>query len=140
MAYILAIDYGLRFIGLSIASLKLKIPVPLKEIDRKGLSDEALASEILRVASNHGPLSKILIGLPLHMDNKDSVISKAAKAFASCFSGKTDAAILFLDERLTSKMAHALLKEKEYSRSKRSSVINSVSATILLQNFLENQF
>jgi putative holliday junction resolvase len=140
MSYILAIDYGLRFVGLSIASMTLKIPLPLDEVDRKGLSDQQLADEVLTRAQSRGRISHIIIGLPQHMDNKDSVLSEAARKFGSCFEGKTEAKVEFLDERLTSRMAHALFMDTDITRSKRSKVINSVSATILLQNYLDAHF
>lgn len=140
MGYILAIDYGMRFIGLSIASSTLRVAIPLKEIDRKGLNDDQLADKILEIAKKRGKLEQIIIGLPQHMDSNESALSLAARKFAQAFSKKTDTPLKLMDERLTSKMAHVLLKEKEYSRSQRTEVINSVSATILLQNYLEIHF
>ena len=140
MTHILAIDYGLRFIGLSVASTTLKIPIPLKELDRKKMHDEEIVKQILAQMEERGSLCRIVIGLAKHMDNNASILSQAAKKFGACFKDKTEASIVFLDERLTSKMAHTMLKERQMSRFNRSKVINSLSATILLQNYLDANF
>ena len=60
------------------------------------------------------------------------------KMFAEELKKYTSAEIDFLDERLTSVSAEKILISADVSRKKRKDVIDKLSATIILQDYLDS--
>ena len=62
------------------------------------------------------------------------------KEFAEELKKYTDATIDFLDERLTSVSAEKILISADVSRKKRKQVLDKLSATIILQDYLDANY
>ncbi|HRW58183.1 MAG TPA: Holliday junction resolvase RuvX [Chlamydiales bacterium] len=139
MGRILAIDYGKARIGLAITDENQIMALPLKVI--KALPSHLHTIEaILNEVSSYLPtITTIIIGLPLHLDGRESDMSQTVRQFASLFEQKTDIPIHLIDERLTSKVAERSLMEIKQNRKKRSQSIDAVAASIFLQNYLDRK-
>ena len=79
----------------------------------------------------------IVIGLSLNMDGTSGDRVEKTYMFAEELKKFTDAKIDFLDERLTSVSAEKILISADVSRKKRKEVLDKLSATIILQDYLD---
>jgi putative Holliday junction resolvase len=71
------------------------------------------------------------------MDGSKGERVEKTYAFAEELSKYTDAKIEYLDERLTSVSAEKILISADVSRKKRKEVLDKLSATIILQDYLD---
>lgn len=139
---ILSIDFGLARLGLAISD-EMKIiatPLPTLQAEKKGEEtvNKLLAFLEQHRAENHYDLEKIVIGMPLMMDGKVGHLADEVKHFISLLQAKIQVPIIAWDERLTTVMAERSLREASLSRKKRAQKVDSISALIILQNYLSS--
>lgn len=139
MPRIAAIDFGMKRIGIAISDEKARIALPLKMI-LAGKNIKETIQNLLRVLSLYSSIDTILVGLPLLLSGKEGEMAKLAKNFADALQKETTATVKMIDERLTTAQAERSLKELSYSRKNRSQIVDSTSATILLQTFLDSTY
>lgn len=137
MPRIVAIDFGLKRIGLAISDDRGQIALPLKEVSAgKNFNDSA--RNVLKALAIYGKeLQRIIVGDPLHLSGQPSEMSRYVAQFIAALSIETQIPIETIDERLSSRQAEKSLIELSYNRKKRSRLIDSTSALILLQTYLE---
>ena len=109
----------------------------LENYTRINLEKDCL--HIAQLVSNNN-VKVIVIGLPLNMDGTTGVRVDKTKEFAEELKKYTDAKIDFLDERLTSVSAEKILISADVSRKKRKQVLDKLSATIILQDYLDSNY
>ncbi len=133
MSKYLAIDFGLKRIGLSITDQEKIFAFPLTTIEYDNafnfFMDLFLKEEI----------SKVIIGYPKRLSGVDSEIESSIKIFIIKFKNKFPAIeIERFDERFTSKLASRVIASSGLGKKKRSnkSLIDKVSAAIILQDYL----
>lgn len=131
---IMAIDYGKVRTGLAICDKKEILPFPIGVIEEKNM--EILCNKITeKITENNVEL--VIIGLPKNMDGSLGESAKNAKKLGEKLKAKTDINIDFWDERKTTVTAHEYLNQTNTRGKKRKSIIDTVSATIILQNYLD---
>lgn len=136
MPRILAIDYGTKRLGLAVTDPQGIIATPL---------DTVASHEIMNYLVNY--ISKeevrcIVMGDPKTLHNKDSETSEHVHTFANALKKKFPAIpIHFVDERFTSLIAkNSLIESGQNKKTRRDkAVLDRVSATIILQTWLEQQ-
>ena len=80
-----------------------------------------------------------MVGLPLNLDGTESVQSGRARAFARNLGKVTGLPIELFDERLTTVEADELLVEAGVKKAAdRAKLIDSMSAKVILQSFIDN--
>lgn len=87
------------------------------------------------------PFDRLVLGLPRRFDLRPTHSTAAVEALAEKLRRRyPEAELVLWDERLTSKMARQVLHDSGLSRSRRErkDEINSVSATLILQNYLDS--
>lgn len=132
---IISIDYGLKRTGIAWTDPLQLIASPVDCIDTIHLKDwlkEKMKTESITV---------IVLGYPTNWNQTDTHITKEVKEFYSWLVEEFPQLKIFLwDERYTSKIAQKAMVEANFSKKKRSDKrwINSIAATILLQEFLES--
>ena len=99
MNNLLAIDYGERFIGIAIRTLKTTIPIPLKVIDSK---KETIYKSIQQIIKEYD-INEIIIGYPIGLNNSENRMTKLVNIFIEEI-GKFNIPIYKIDERLSSKL------------------------------------
>ena len=137
MAKIVGIDYGRSRIGLSVSDATGLIANPIKTVSEKHFPTQvsAVAEEIKKVNP-----SKIVIGLPKNMDGTEGESASLAREFGEKLFAETGVPIEFFDERLSTVSAHKLLDEMNVNGSKkRRGVVDTLSAVIILQNYLDKE-
>lgn len=132
----LGIDFGDARIGIALSDIMGIIANGLEV--HKVVSLEESANYIAKIAKENS-VEKIIIGLPLNMDGSSSPRCEKTKEFANLLKTKTNLPIEFVDERLTTVESEKVLIEAGKNRDKRKELIDMISATIILQNYL-NRF
>ena len=99
MNNLLAIDYGERFIGIAIRTLKTTIPIPLKVIDSK---KETIYKSIQQIIKEYD-INEIIIGYPIGLNNSENRMTRLVNIFIEEIN-KFNIPIYKIDERLSSKL------------------------------------
>lgn len=82
-------------------------------------------------------VGEIIVGLPINMDGTEGERALATREFGQKLQNATNLNVKFFDERLSSVSAEKLLIEADVSRENRKKFIDKISATIILQNYLD---
>ena len=130
----MALDYGEVRIGIAFSDLLNIIANGYETYTRKDIEKDL---DYLAKLCTEKEVDTIVIGLPINMDGTEGERAVATREFAEKLKSKTNLPIKFLDERLTSVSAEKLLIEADMRREKRKQVIDKISATIILQNYLD---
>ena len=134
MQRILAVDYGDVRTGLAISDINRFLANGIGTIKEGGM--RATAKKVAELAKDND-VGIIVIGLPKNMDGSEGASAQKIRAFAELLSGLTDAKIDFLDERVSTMAAHTILNITDTRGAKRKSVVDTLSAEIILQNYLD---
>lgn len=136
MGRILAIDYGKKRCGLAVTDT-LKIIA-------NGL-DTVETDKLMHYLNTYCQTEKIeafVIGVPLNLDDSPSEIHgevlKFIEKLKKAFPGKP---VHEMDERFSSKLAEETIRQvgiKKKRRQKDKGLIDKVSATIILQDYLQS--
>lgn len=137
MGRILAIDYGQKRVGLAVTDNLQIIATALDTIHVKDIF------VFLQNYIETETVDKIIVGEPRQMNNTASDAQRFTEPFVKKLKKQFPAIpVLRVDERFTSKMAHdtiiaAGLKKKERQNK---ALVDKVSATIMLQSFMQKRF
>lgn len=136
MARILALDYGKKRTGVAVSD-------PMKIIAR-GL-DTVATRELIGFLKNYfkeEEVEKVIIGYPLNFDNTPTHATPLVEKFIGKYKHVfPHIEIETVDEQLSSKMASQAISGMGLKKKDRESkeLIDTVAATILLQDYLESR-
>ena len=132
MSRYLGVDVGAKRVGLALSDPIGLTATPLEVVDR------ALAvDEIARLAQIH-EVGTIVVGLPTNLGGGEGASAVDARSLGDQLAQATEAEIVYLDERFTSRMAESALLESGMKRRKRKTTIDKVAAAIILQDYLNS--
>ena len=134
---VLGIDYGDRHIGLAVSDALGVTSQPLETYLFKNRPEEDAPFFKDLVARQE--IGEIVVGLPLRMDGSSGTRADKTRAFARWLGAAVERPVVFWDERLTTHQAlNVMLEQKVRTRDKRS-VVNQISAAIILQSYLDSR-
>lgn len=135
---VLGLDYGSRTVGVAISDPTGMIAQPLKTITRE--RESALRKTLGELAAlvAEYQVEKIILGLPLNMDDTEGERAEKTREFAQKLQQRTDVPIQWMDERLTTMQAQEILDESGMKRSEQKRVIDQVAAQLILQTYLDS--
>ncbi len=136
MGKVLAIDFGLKRSGLAISDETQMFAFGLKTIDSKTLDQEIAAL----VSKEY--LTDIVIGLPKRLNDEDTHITQNVRMLKEVLEKRYPHIQVHLeDERFTSSLAANVLHIAGASKKQKKDkgLIDKVSATIILQSFLDTK-
>ncbi len=128
------IDYGTVRIGVAVTDREQKFASPLANYTRRG--DVADAAYFQRLVGEE-QIVAFVVGLPVHLDGRESQKSTEARQFGGWLQEKTSLPVVFFDERFTSTEAEQLLLGAEFTKKKRKARLDKLAAQILLAAYLE---
>ena len=134
---VMALDYGDVRIGVALSDVTRFLASGYENYTRVNLETDC--KHIAEIISNNN-VKVVVLGLPLNMDGSAGVRVEKTKEFAEELKKYTTASIDFLDERLTSVSAEKILISADVSRKKRKQVLDKLSATIILQDYLDTNY
>ena len=133
---ILGVDYGETRTGLAISDEMQFLASGIGYIKCQGIKNiaEAVAAKAIEL-----DVCEIVVGMPVNMNGTLGEKASRIEEFIALMSEKTDIPIKKLDERMTTMAAHQILNFTNIKSSKRKSVIDTLSAQIILQNYLDRR-
>lgn len=136
---ILGLDYGSGTVGVAISDPLGLTAQALETIvrQREGKLRQTLAriDEICREYQ----VEKIIVGLPLNMNDEPGERARKAEDFGSLVHKRTGLPVIMWDERLTTVAADEILDEMNiHGRHNRKAVIDQIAAGFILQEWLDN--
>lgn len=135
MRYI-GLDLGKRSLGLAISDKLGLIASFYKNI--KYDNEEKLLDtleEIIKLEK----IDKIVLGYPKNMDNSEGFRVAETLEFKNKLEKRVSLEVILQDERLSTHEAENILINADMSRKKRKTVIDGVSAVIILQSYLDRK-
>ena len=131
---ILGVDYGDVRTGLAISDMTGFLASGIGTFRPGGMKNTAIL--VAKEAAERGAVA-IVVGLPKNMDGSEGFRAEAVRAFAALLREETPLPIEFLDERLSTVAAHTYLSLTEASGKKRKNTVDTLSAQIILQDYLD---
>lgn len=132
----LGVDYGDKRTGLAECDLSGQLASGICTVSEGGM--KKTAERVKREAEIRG-CKKIIIGLPKNMDGSEGPRADVVKAFAALLSEICEIPIEFFDERMTTMAAYRLLDGSGTFGKKRKEVIDTLSAELILQGYLDRE-
>lgn len=132
----MALDYGSQRIGMAVSDELGVLAHPREPVPAK---PPARALRTIRTIARDEGIVAIVVGLPLHLDGREGVSARRARKFADEVALSTDIEVHMLDERLTTVAAHGLLQDAGKSARQSRALVDSASAAILLQTWLDSR-
>lgn len=137
MGRILGIDYGQVRTGLALSDMSETLASPFKTL--KMAKDPKISIErLLKEIAEH-TIIRLVVGLPLLLSGKESNMTQTVKVFAKNLEMASSLPLILWDERLTSKEVERLMIEAKVKRKKRTSHLDTLSATLILQSYLDSK-
>ena len=136
---IMGLDYGSRTVGVAISD-ELLLTAQGKEIIRRN-EENKLRKTLARIEEliqEYG-VEKIVLGLPINMDETDSERSVLCLEFKDKLERRTGIPVEMLDERLTTVAADEIMDEAGIRGRKRKEYVDMIAAQIILQDYLDNR-
>ena len=132
----LGIDHGDARIGLAISDELGMLAHPLETVAVKTTADPIahIAAIVVRDKIGH-----IVLGLPRNMDGTYGPAAEKVRAFAEKLRAACGCPVKLWDERLTTVAAQRSLHEVGRNVKNSRSIIDQVSAVLILQGWLDSQ-
>jgi len=135
MGRIMAIDYGKKRVGVAVTDPLQLIANRLETIE---------TDFIWKFLDNYFSLEMVdlvLVGYPVQLNNQPSEALRYINPFVQKFQQKYSTEIKLVDERFSSKMAFQSMIDAGLRKTQRQNkgTIDGVSATILLQSYMEQK-
>ena len=131
----MALDFGLRQIGVAMGNRLLGTTQPLPVIRAKDGLPEWRA---LEAVTNEWQPDLVVVGNPLNMDGSDSAMSARAARFARQLEGRLGLDVVMIDERLSSFEAKSISREQGHRGDFKKKPVDSLAAELILRSWLEN--
>ena len=133
---VLSVDFGDTRTGLAISDELRFLASGIGYISPGGI--EKTAAAVAEEVKKQGAVA-VVVGHPLNMNGTEGPRAARAAEFAELLRGKLDGVeVVLFDERMTTMAAARYLNETNLRGKKRKGVIDTLSAQIILQNFLDS--
>ncbi len=131
---ILSLDYGEKRIGVAIGNSELRTSTPINPV--KNTNKESLIAKLKEIIYDY-EVTFVVLGYPLNMNGSESLMSKKVNKFKNLITLATGLEVKLIDERLTSFEAEEMLKNSRGDIRKSKNLIDSVSAHIILTEYMD---
>ena len=134
LARFLGVDYGRKRIGFAISDPLGMLASPAGFITRR----DGKRPPITRILARAHELEArgFVVGLPLDGEGNETEWTAEVRALGAEIAKRTGMPVRFLDERFTTAVALRTMKELGESTRGRKGEVDSLAATVLLQNAL----
>lgn len=132
----MALDVGSKTIGVAITDPLRMTARPLVTLKRQSLPRDS--REIIEMAASL-EVERLILGRPVHMDGTRSAILEVVEALASHIAKGSSLRIEWMDERLSTREADAILAEKGVAIKDRRKKRNEYAAAVILRRYLEEK-
>ncbi len=133
---ILSVDYGDVRTGLAVSD---SLGMMANGIGTIKAEDPSELIEKIKEVIEKERVTAVIVGNPINMDGSRGERSQHACEFADMLREATELPVELYDERCTTMAAHQILNITDTRGKKRKNVIDTLSAQIILQNYLDSQ-
>jgi len=132
----LAIDYGSRRLGIAISDPMNIIAQALSTLDNDG----RLYEQLRALVTEHA-VCNIVVGMPYNLKGEMGMKAKEVETFLKRLRAEVGIPVTTWDERFTSKLAHAAIREMGTKKMKRQrkGAVDQMAAVFLLQSYLDRR-
>ena len=131
---IIGIDFGDARVGIAASDETELLASAICSLQVTGVNDavKKCADKIRELGGE-----KLVCGLPYNMNGSESFRAEKTRVFAEKLRTATGLELEFMDERLSTVEAYTYMNITDFKSSKRRSVIDAMSAQIILQSYLD---
>ncbi|MDY3118624.1 MAG: Holliday junction resolvase RuvX [Peptoniphilus sp.] len=134
MRRLLGLDIGNKTIGVSVSDPLGITAQGVTTIIRASKAEDVKA---LRALIDTYDVEKLIVGLPKNMNNTLGFQAKRTMNYADYLKEALDMEIVYVDERLTTSGAEAVLIQGGVRRENRKKHVDKLAATLILQTYLD---
>ena len=136
MKKILGLDVGDKYIGIAVSDSLGITAQGYRTYKRGTRTDDLIVFGDVVTQCNIG---FIVAGLPKDMEGQETAQARKTRNFCQFLAKRLDLDVIYLDERLTSKASDRVLIEGGVHRGDRKKHIDTLSAQLILQMYLDQQ-
>lgn len=133
---IMSIDFGHVRTGVAVSDPTELIAGPVGTVTER--RDEVLLEKLAALAKEK-KAEMLVVGLPRNMDGSCGESAKRCEALGTALGEMTGLPVKLWDERLTTVSAIGFLNQTDTRGKKRKAVVDTVSAVIILEDFLRSR-
>jgi putative Holliday junction resolvase len=134
MSRILAIDWGERRIGMAVSDPLGITAQGLPTIDTKKTED---VIAFIKDLIEDKQVNKVVVGMPKNMDGSVGFKGREVEKFIRKLAQRIKVEIISWDERLTTVSSLRSMREMR-TKQREKKTIDRISATLILQNYLDS--
>ncbi len=132
---VLGVDFGRARIGVAISDELGMLAHPLETVS--GARIEVAAKRVAEIAGEKN-VSRVILGLPRHMNGELGTAAEEANAFADKLRPLLACPIQMWDERLTTTAANRALRDAGQKTRRTKGIVDQVAAQMILQGYLDS--
>lgn len=133
---ILGLDLGTKTLGIAVSDATEMIATGITTLRFEENKPSNCINELTSIINEYN-VKSIVIGLPKNMNNTLGEAAKRTEEFIKILNDNYDLPVYKQDERLSSVSANNILLQADVSRKKRKANVDTIAATIILQNYLD---
>lgn len=131
---IMGVDFGEVRTGIAISDVSRFLASGIGYIKEGGL--HKTSEKIAQMVKDEN-VTAVVIGCPVNMNGTEGPRAERCRDLAIEINALTSLPVAMMDERMTTMAASRFLNETNTRGAKRKTVIDTLSAQIILQNFLD---
>lgn len=131
---LLSVDFGDTRTGLAVSDVSRFLASGIGYVSPGGIEKTA---EAVAEAAREQRVAAVIVGLPVNMDGSEGGRAARCRKFACLLKAQSGLPVAMFDERMTTMTASRYLNETNTRGKKRKTVIDTLSAQIILQNCLD---
>ena len=131
---VIGLDVGERRIGVAVSDPLGKTAQPLETISR----DDRAVDRLAEIARGTGA-ERLVVGLPLLMDGSEGAQARLVREFAEGLAAALGLPLEYIDERLTTREAEAVLVLGGVKRKKKREASDRLAAALILRTYIDGR-
>ena len=131
---IMGVDYGDSRTGIAVSDADCRIAFGVTCIKAKGMR---AAVNLVAEEARKRRAVRIVVGLPLNMDDTEGPRAERARVFAGMLADAASLPVDLWDERLTTVEAYDIMDQIGIPASRRRDTVDTIAAQVILQSYLD---
>ena len=133
---VLGLDVGARRIGVAISDPTGLLTTPIPAINRRNIKWDL--QNVLSLTDKY-EVAAIVVGIPISLNGRSNQQAEVVKEFCHSLEAVSSVPVYLEDERFSTKEAERLLREAGHSPSRERGLVDSASAAVILQSYLDSR-
>ncbi|MGL5021350.1 MAG: Holliday junction resolvase RuvX [Mycoplasmatales bacterium] len=130
----MGIDYGSARIGISITDVLKIIASDFEVIKNTSIKESINRIKDICIEKK---VELIVLGLPLNMDGTKGFQALEVEEFGNKLLESIDIKLVYMDERMSTKIAEGVMKEMKMSNEEISRKSDAKAASVILQDYID---